>query len=247
MQNWKLTPDSAHLALLRASEQDSASALLGTTIQGGFTTDAHPKLKFNFTMEIELRGDLDKPIMGTADMALNEIPLKSVTRPNPTVTTVDVNFYNYRTKVQTKTDFGTITATMYDDAADIAHNILQNCMMDISPAASGVNDKALLDNPDLVPFGALSSIGKQDFRNGPIRSIKVHHHFVFRGKPLIGTYTYANPKIQSVDLGDLSMTESDATYCVLTFSYDGYSYEVNDNNLFGEVGDLETVRTGATT
>lgn len=249
MQNWKLTQDLGTLAVGGVNADNVESALAGTVIRdSGFASTAHPKLKFNFTIEIEYRGyesDGNGPpnvASGTNDMARFAIPVKTVTRPNPSVNLVDVNFYNYRTKVATRTDMGTFTVTFYDDSTEVAHGIVQQAMMDISPAANlTATDKQLMDDPYSVPFGGLSSVGPQEFRNGPIRFIKVHHHYVYMGNAMVGTYTYVNPRVQTVDFGDLDMSASEVTSASITFAYDGYSYEVADAPT-ASVGDLVVVR-----
>lgn len=243
MQNWKLTPDQAQLDLRNASvEARDAAITRGTVVPDRMSTD-HPKLKFNFTMEIKLRGDYDQTEFGSRSMAGLDIPLKAVTRPNPSMNMVDVNFYNYRTKIQTKMDYGTFTVTFYDDSTEIAHSILNACLNESSPISTiDPRDQALLDDPSSIPFGALSSTGPlMSGKNGLIRTIKVHHHFMQAGKAVVTTYTYINPKLSTFDLGDLNMAESDVSNISLTFAYDGYAVE-SDLEGSVNVGGVEVVR-----
>ena len=218
MQNWKLIGDTAQTSIPADGRNESKQADISDS---GFASFSHPKLKFNFSMRITLRvpvgGDL---VLGSGSMQDMDIPLKTATRPQPNVVMQDVNYYNYRTKVATKVDYGTATVVMYDDGDGKAHDIYTTYMRAISPASS-VTDDTLIHNPASVPFGGMSSLGAlPNNPNGIIKSLSVYHHYISRGRQHRTEYKYINPKILSFDLDELNMSESDVSCVGMTFAYD---------------------------
>lgn len=235
-QNWKLIQDFAPM---------SETGFPGTVIADNrLLTSEHPKLKFNFTMEIEYRADIDPK--GSSTMAGLTIPLKSITRPAVTANMVDLNFYNYRTKTPTKMDYGTVTVVLYDTPDEsVSHEIMQELLREMSPISRvDVFDKTLIDDPTSVPFGAMSSLGAMESRMGPVRVLKVYHHYVINGVHRYTGYAYLNPKLSSTDLGELNMSESDVTLVSMTFTYDGYTVFYDGSRGTVNVGDLEQVSLG---
>jgi hypothetical protein len=192
----------------------------------GFTTYSHPKLKFNFTVEIEMRrnpirGDY---FVGAPTMELLDIPLKTATRPSPSVQYQDINYYNYRTKVATSIDWGTCSLTFYDDADDRVQDIYRTYLEAISPVSRiPPGSMNLLDAIESVPFGNLSSLGElpTGAQNGLIRSIRLHHFYSSGNVLKRTTYSYMNPKVSSFEFDELSMTESNVNNLTLNFHYDG--------------------------
>jgi len=114
-----------------------------------FATIKRPKLKFNYTMTIKFRNPIDIESITTGvksdDSRMSDevtFALKQATRPNPTINYQDINFYNYRTKVATKMDYGAMTLTFYDDVSNYAHNMYELYLKSISPIASKRKEEA---------------------------------------------------------------------------------------------------------
>ena len=227
MQDWKLTQDAAPLGndeVLR--NRDGAAKILQNydgsqdsrvITDTGFATTAYPKLKFNFTATIEFR---DK-VFGSESMDSLEIPLKTATRPKHNITLVDANYYNYRTKVAVKTEVGSGSITMYDDANGKVHSIYTKYMNMISPITNIGEDWAKINNPTKYPFGELSSIGPMPTNpNGIFKAIRVFHFYNIGNTIKRMEYRYINPRIESFELDDLSMAESDVTTLTLNYAYD---------------------------
>ena len=222
MQNWKLIGDTAQTTI--PQEGGRSASKLPDIADAGFASTSHPKLKFNFTVDIELRVTLDgsgSSTFGSNQMDTFGIPLKTATRPTPSIIYTDVNYYNYRTKVATRTDYGTVSLTFYDDANNQVQNLYNTYLSYVSPI-SGVSAFEL-DNAGSVPFGQLSSIGPlpSNAKNGLIRVIRLHHFYKSGNQFLRTTYTCMNPKINSFQPDDLSMSESDVNTVTLEFNYDG--------------------------
>lgn len=238
MQNWKLVRDSALVDFPELEFSDNEVVIADS----GFASTSHPKLKFNFTMDVDFREPLDDvtSIEGNRSMRLMDIPVKRATRPNPTVNYVDLNFYNYRTKAATSVDYGTVTVTFYDDGDGRMHEMFQLYLQRISPVANNINMN-LLDNPSSVPFGEMSSLGSVGNNpNGPIRAINIYHYYKSGANLLATSYKYINPKIQTFELDELDMSESDVNTITMTFTYDG----VVIDNLAGNVLTGNTGKVG---
>lgn len=224
MQRWKLINDAG----LMEGPDDSVGNMI--IVDGGFASYAHPKLKFNFTIDMTFRqamviGDYNESheVIGNGLMEMFDLPAKIATRPNPSISYVDVNYYNYRTKVATKTEYGTMSITLYDDGDNRAHSVYKNYLNAVSPISNSGLNSTLWDNLDNIPFGQLSSIGPlpDTDPHGIIRTIRVYHHYIVKGEPRRTSYTYINPKIQTFEADDVNMSESDVNTLTLTFNYDG--------------------------
>jgi hypothetical protein len=223
MQFWKLVDNQAQTDSRLFGDDDSNVASIADR---GFASFSHPKLKFNFTMDIAWRDDVSDldVAQGSDKMDTLDIPVKTATRPSPTINYTEVNLYNYRTKVATNVDYGTVSVTMYDDADNKAHGMYQRYLNLISPVSTATA-QALLDDPQSVPFGKMSSITTTNNRNGLLRKIRIHHFYVNTGVLLRTTYTYINPKVVNFELDELSMSESETNTVTLTFNYDGVTIE----------------------
>jgi hypothetical protein len=222
MQNWKLINNTAQTAIADNTRSDDNQADI---VDSGFASFSHPKLKFNFTVDIELRVTLDgsgSSTLGSDRMESLDIPVKSATRPSPSIVYTDVNYYNYRTKVATKTDYGSASITFYDDADDKAQNLYKTYLNYVSPI-SNLTSFMTLDKISDTPFGQLSSIDMlpSNAAQGLIRVIRLHHFYKHRNKFMRTTYACMNPKINSFQPDELSMVESDVNTITLDFNYDG--------------------------
>lgn len=212
MQNWKLTPDIAPV------NDDSLSSAI---VPDRMSTFNHPKLKFNFTVQFFFRQNAPRE-QGSDDVADMSLAAKQATRPNPSVILQDANFYNFRTKIRTRVDYGTCTVTLYDDATNDAHNIFKSYLNAISPISNDAVGGAV-DNLDTLGQSTASSTGPLTAnRHGVIRKIRVTHHY--RSGPSSKErkihYDYLNPKVVNFVLDELDMSQSDVNTITMTFSYD---------------------------
>lgn len=229
----------------------------------------HPKYKFMYTVSFNYRSSiLDTIRAGTSPEnaramqganTLKEIAfgLKTASRPNPTVAYQDVNFYNYRTKIATKIDFGTLNLTFYDDVNNRAHDIVAAYLKTISPIARVSNPayanfldtlgiSPMEDDPDVSGIGILAN-GEEA---GLINSITITHHLPIQysssateSNSVMNTkvfpavrYIFFNPKIININLDDLDMTQSDTSTVSMTLTYDSvYMDKVSTTESLEEV------------
>ena len=219
MQNWKLINDSAPLPRDPRSTEE-----VNNIPDSGFTSISHPKLKFNFTVDIEMRVTLNdfESTMGADTMTMLDVPVKNASRPSPSFVYTDVNYYNYRTKVASRTEFGACTLTFYDDADNKAQDFYKT-YLEYSSRIANLRAIKTLDQLQAVPFGEFSSISSlpANAANGLVRVIRLHHFYKNKNRLMRTTYTCMNPKINSFQPDDLSMSESDVNTLTLEFNYDG--------------------------
>lgn len=179
-------------------------------IPDGMADGEAPKLKFNYTVEIQFRervfdGDTGK--IGHEDPYQNKFAILKATRPQPTINYQKVNFYNFRTNVATNIDYGTINLVFYDDAANRAHDIFENYMSLVSPVfnwrspsranamdkfgqgpQSASPNSTNLTGPNGEPIlptvnasaEHTASLGSIPHRHGPIRTIRVFHTYTIK-------------------------------------------------------------------
>lgn len=186
-------------------------------ISDDFGGRAAPKMKFNFTVQFILNRDLSLPYPGVNEMQDIMFQCKTATRPKISVEYKDANFYNFRTKVATKTNYGTASLSFYDDGKNLAHTILQNYLTTISPIASANEGASTLF--DKNGFSSSASLGPLKERHGPITAIRVAHHYYHNGPKKI-TYSYINPKFTDIEFDEMDMATSDASTVSISFTYD---------------------------
>jgi len=205
---------------------------LAADIPDAFATYEQPKLKFLFTVQFVPRDGLSLPLNNQSETDMDSMfyALKRATRPNPTITYQDINFYGFRTKVGTKTDYGTVTLTFYDDVVNRTHSLVTQYLKLVSPIFNKTIDDAdnlagTLDNAR--SFGALNN------KMGPFKYMRVTHYMLDNNDPASGqpkqvSYDYLNPKIVNVNFDELDMTQSDVSNIEITFVYDSVSIKYSD-------------------
>lgn len=183
-----------------------------------------PKTKFLFTVSFET--SLQLPINPGSDfMALNQYACKNVSRPNLNINYTEVNSYNYRYKVATRTDYGSVNISFYDDNKNTAHILLRAYLNAVSPISireSG--DSYYLRNDDIQAWASLGPLPIND-ADGLIKRMRVTHHYNsgLRDNPNYYSkvhYDYINPKIQTFNWDDLDMSSSEAPIISATFVFD---------------------------
>jgi len=254
---WRLTQSNLRDGNMATSSFDTQTA-------DDFAGADHPKYKFNYVISFNYRDTIKKALPDRASFGADETQttnqdkmrsvsfgIKQASRPNPSVVYQDINIYNYRTKVATKVDYGTITLVFYDDVNNRAHDIFSTYLRTISPIANvsntlyanmydtiaqgEVQDSAF---PDVSSLGVLNNAESL----GPIQSITLTQMLPFRSDGVSASessvqYIYMNPKITNMNLDDVDATVSDVSTVAMTFVYDS----VYVNKLHS---DLTTVTVG---
>lgn len=204
---------------LEGQEQDEADGGDRYIPDEGFVNSSHPKLAFNFTMEVQFASG---ETFGSDKPETMKMAVKSMSRPSPTINYTDVNYYNYRTKVATSIDYGTVNLEYYDDGTNEAHRMMRQYLNAVSPA-SNVSGPVLHSGDGGIkasPFGKYSGIGALERELGVIAQIRVYHYYNSFGNTLRTEYIFQNPKVASFNLGELSMVTNDVTTIGFTFNFD---------------------------
>lgn len=187
-------------------------------IKDDFAGVEKPKYKFNYLVQFEYRSlDAER---GGETIQTNPFPVKQMGRPSPIISYQDVNYYGFRTKVATKTDFATFNLSFYDDSSNVAHGIMEEYVRAVSPITRA-RDANVLRNFNTI--GALDS----GTELGPIKTVKLHHFYRNKGMRKKTTYYFFNPKVTNFMLDELDMTVSEVSSVTLTFNFDAFRIEQN--------------------
>lgn len=196
-----------------------------------------PKYKFLFIVQfIPAPGYSELGNTTALDMAFT---VQTSTRPNLKFQMEDVNYYNYRTKVVTKTEFEPMSMKFYDDSQNNATQFFNAYMRAMSPItgieAEGASSDLLeqggmdFEGNVLRPSEITSTIPASAYAasTGPLAGdgkvifseIRLYH--LFDNGNRMNVWRFFNPRIGSLDLDDLDMSVgNEGSHLSLTFNYD---------------------------
>lgn len=207
------------------------------SIGSDFAGTGAPKTKFLFTVEFGINTNIIGGIQkGAEQLERITLDLKNASRPDISIVYEDVNYYGVRTKVATKTNFGQLRLTFYEDAFNNANGIFWKYMNLVSPLTNLRDGGRLITGQtggdDNAATGGLSSqlttIGPlpNGWQDGVIEYIKLHHHYIGGGHQRGGitTYTYYNPKLENLQYDELDMSSSDVATITATFTVDAITF-----------------------
>jgi hypothetical protein len=202
-----------------------------------------PKYKFLFVVQFVTASgyeNLDPILRGMAFV------IKKSTRPKITYQTEPVNFYNFRSKIITKTEFEEMNMTFHDDTLNNTTKFYTACMQAMSPITNlspsqsptggsfeqmGMNfvDNTQQNQSGEVPIsinnyaastGPLSNDNKQNI----FKEIILYH--IFDSGTQATVYHFINPRITQLVPDDVDMSiGSEGCELALTFCYDSVFVE----------------------
>lgn len=151
--------------------------------------------------------------------------VRSIDKPKISFVYEDVNYYNYRTKVLTKTTHDPLSMSFYDDQTNTVFSFFQLYRSIVSPIANHSNviaaeQRGMYNGPDST---ASSSSGP-----GVLSFIKLQQ--LYGNGTASNIYTFINPRIENFDFDGVDHEDSQFNSVTVQFNYD---------NLF-----LETVQLG---
>lgn len=205
-----------------------------------------PKYKFLFVVQFipeDGYSALAGHDFGPLDMAF---VVKKSSRPGVHFIMEDVNYYNFRTKVITKTEFQEMTMSFHDDNMNFAtefYNAYLRAMSPITglePGQSALFEEAgmsFLDNT-LVQNNILGAIDGNLYSasSGPLannrkqvfKEIRLYHLFDWGNKMTV--YRFVNPRITVLNPDDLDMSVgTEGSELSMTFNYDSVYVDTNVN------------------
>lgn len=231
-----------------------------------------PKYKFLFLVEfLPSAGysELDSILRGMAFV------VKKSSRPKVTYEMEDVNYYNFRTKITTRTEFGEMSMTFHDDILNNTTKVYSAYMKAMSPIANKrpqsmvnsdtmeVSGMSFVDNTLVtgdsaiengIPgnnytasLGPLANDNKQIFR-------KINLYHVFDNGTKATIYTFTNPRISSMAPDDVDMSiGSEGNELTINFVYDAVYVtedmpmsELNDTFVAAQTNAFYQLRNNAT-
>lgn len=224
-----------------------------------------PKHKFLFVVSFVFNPGYEELTTVANEMAF---VVKKSTRPNIRFQTEDVNYYNFRSKYVTKTEFEDMSMTFHDDMQNMAltfYNAYRNSISPITNMGSGLNG-ILSPETRGMEFGQLgaekvSSVNMSNITSpyaassGPllnnnntiIRAIRMFH--VYDGGRYMNVFTFHNPRITEMVLDDVDMADSAGNEVSLKFAYDSVYIETglnaNDTSFTTGTTFLPSSSTGA--
>jgi len=201
-----------------------------------------PKFKFMFVVSVIFEREYSMLMNVAEEMAF---VVKRSTRPNIRFQTEEVNYYNFRTKVVTKTEFDEMSMTFHDDMTNrgmLFYNTYRNAMSPVTnlggsdtvglidPENSGMDFKGLFraQNPETSIKTSLYSGSR-----GPLlgtnkeilKSIRVFH--VYDGGRRMNVFQFLNPRITEMALDDVDMSSSEGNEITVKFHYDSVYIHTN--------------------
>jgi len=222
------------------SSGDAQSSLSSHCVASPYATDLiarAPKYKFLFIVQfIPSSGytGLAGNDYGPLDMAF---VVKKSSRPNIRYHEEDVNYYNFRSKVITKTEFTEMTMSFHDDTLDTAmqfYNAYTRAMTPITNIPTGSSVELQQNGMDFIG-NTLTQTNIRDTiptnsypaSHGPLADdnisvfseIRLYH--VFDGGNKMNVMRFMHPRINQLNLDELDMSVGgEGTELAITFSYD---------------------------
>lgn len=189
-----------------------------------------PKSKFLFLVQFTMAEGYSN-----LDGVMNDVAfvIKKSSRPKIKFANEDINYYNFRTPVITKTEFEEMTMSFHDDNQDRVNAFYRQCLQAMSP----ITNTTSWTSPDILEKNGMNfmidettsnsnpnyaaSLGIQAGGNKQqlFQEIRLYHVYDWGHNANI--YHFFNPKITSLTPDDLDMSES-SSMCELsiTFKYD---------------------------
>lgn len=198
-----------------------------------------PKFKFLFLVQfVPADGyeSLDDILRGMAFV------VKKSSRPHIKYVAEDVNYYNYRSKLITRTEYQDMTMTFHDDILNNTTRVYSAYLKAMTPSANLTPD--MMPSPDLLETSGMSFDGQVLQTNLPIedqlaantyaaslgplindnkqqvfKKIVLYH--VFDSGNSVTVYNFINPRILELSPDDVDMSaSSEGSELSFTFSYD---------------------------
>jgi hypothetical protein len=193
-----------------------------------------PKYKFLFVVQV---------ICNDGYSELNELDfafvVKKSTRPSVTFQTEEVNYYNFRSKYNTKTDFEDMEMTFHDDIQNYTTRFYAAYMRAMSPITNMTSlqnpseygmdfDQSVIGgNPSTNPIEQTINNNYYTASRGPlangqeqiIQEIRLFHVFDYGQK--MNVYRFFNPRISTFTLDNVDMSVGDeGNELSMKFNYD---------------------------
>ena len=180
----------------------------------------HPKFKFIFKVKfVGFEG------MGNSDFFYY---VHRCDKPNITFEHVDVNYYNFRSRVLTKTVFQPISMTLLDEVGNSVNDFFVKYMMTMSGQASGKSG---------INSGFSDAASTKPYKRGYSGGKAIIINQIFANGLYTNEFKFINPRIESFNFDELNMEDNAGSLLTLQFSYDSLAmntYAVGPEGSNGE-------------
>ena len=193
-----------------------------------------PKYKFLFVVQFICNSGYSE--LDNLDFAF---VVKKSTRPTVTFQTEDVNFYNFRTKYNTKTDFDDMEMSFHDDTQNYATRFYAAYMRAMSP----VTNLTSFVDPENEGMDFENSVNSDNNMTNPIEQTIANNYYSASRGPLVdgqkqilqevrlfhvfdygkkmNVFRFLNPRISTIALDAVDMSIGDeGSELSIKFNYD---------------------------
>lgn len=194
-----------------------------------------PKFKFMFVVSFVFEREYSMLMNIAEEVAF---VVKRSTRPNIRFQTEDVNYYNFRTKVITKTEFEDMTMSFHDDMTNAGMEFYNAYRNAVSPITNlGSSDTIGLIDPENSGMDFQGLFKSQNIKTGIkhnlysgsrgpllgtnkeiLKSVRLFH--IYDGGRKMNVFQFLNPRIIEMALDDVDMSVSEGSEITLKFNYD---------------------------
>lgn len=149
---------------------------------------------------------------------------------------VDVNYYNFRTKVLTSTTFDPLTFTFLDEIGNTVNSFFALYTAQRSKQGNGLASIA----------GGEYFSSSVPYENGFSAGRKIEIQQIFANGVATNIFTLINPRIDAFEFDDLNMEMTAGSMMTCTVSYDAISCETTGSETINSWGNTDLLRGGGT-
>lgn len=175
-----------------------------------------PKIKYTYIAQITMYGEYQADVPNTCTFLISKFD-----KPKTSIEYEEVNFYNFFSQVPKRSKFEPISFDLHNDIKNQSMNFIVSYLRRISPIFNQEHSMFFEEN-GMNFENANSSYGLHTTTGALniIQSIKIFD--IFNGNRTMDEYTFNNPKITSIELGDWNMSEGDGSAINVSFVYDNW-------------------------
>lgn len=158
-------------------------------------------------------------------------------KPRVRINHQDVNYYNFRTRVQTSVTYDPLTMSFLDDISNSVNEFFTGYMAKRTGTAQG--NASIMDG-----FG--NSGSSKPYKNGYSEGKAIIIEQIFANGTRSNRFTFVNPRIESFDFDELNMEDSNGNMVNITFSYDAFTSETVNSSTLYSWGNTDLLKGGGT-
>jgi hypothetical protein len=181
--------------------------------------------KFKFLFKVGFLGDWGAGTNGPPFYAF----VHHVDKPKVKINHVDVNYYNFRTRVKTSVTYDQLSMTFLDEIGDSVNQFFANYLSQNSGTGNGFADidQGFGRSSSSIPYTDSQLSGSPNGTaggSGPAGTQAPSNRYIvieqiFANGTQSNRFVFINPRIEAFDFDDLSMEENNGSMITIMFSY----------------------------